>query len=316
MATFDDLLEEAGSFGRCQKRIFALLCLLSIPYSGVYVGTVFQSFTPDHWCRDSAVVERRQACGWSLADSRRLTVPVVNVSGGLQQSSCEQYDVDWNTTTLGCDTQELNLSEVPLTTCKDGWEYQYEGRTSFATEFNLVCSDGWFVDMYQSTLNLGFLGSSFAFGFFADRFGRKISFLVSNILNAISGIALAVAPNYISILVLRCIFGFGVKGGWMSSYVLLTEIVGVEYRQTVGILYQMFFSVGVLILPLLAYFITDWRWLQFVITAPFIFFLSYYWFIPESPRWLISQNKSAKALKITEAMAKENKRKLKNSGVN
>ncbi|TDH00700.1 hypothetical protein EPR50_G00191070 [Perca flavescens] len=314
MATFDDLLEEAGNFGRCQKRIFALLCLLSIPYSGVYVGTVFQSFTPDHWCRDSAVVERRQACSWSLALSRRLTVPVVNVSGVLQQSSCEQYDVDWNTTTLSCDTQELNLSEVPLTACKDGWEYQYEGRKSFATEFNLVCSDGWFVDMYQSTLNLGFLGSSFAFGFFADRFGRKISFLVSNILNAISGIALAVAPNYISILVLRCIFGFGVKGGWMSSYVLLTEIVGVEYRQTVGILYQMFFSVGVLILPLLAYFITDWRWLQFVITAPFIFFLSYYWFIPESPRWLISQNKSAKALEITEAMAKENKRKLKNSG--
>uniref|UniRef100_A0A8D0D5Y1 Solute carrier family 22 member 3 n=1 Tax=Sander lucioperca TaxID=283035 RepID=A0A8D0D5Y1_SANLU len=314
MATFDDLLEEAGSFGRCQRRIFALLCLLSIPYSGVYVGTVFQSFTPDHWCRDSAVVERRQACGWSLADSRRLTVPLVNVSGVLQQSSCEQYEVDWNTTTLSCDTQELNLSEVPLTTCKDGWEYQYEGRKSFVTEFNLVCSDGWFVDMYQSTLNLGFLVSSFAFGFFADRFGRKISFLVSNILNAISGIALAVAPNYISILVLRCIFGFGVKGGWMSSYVLLTEIVGVEYRQTVGILYQMFFSVGVLILPLLAYFITDWRWLQVVITAPFIFFLSYYWFIPESPRWLISQNKSAKALKITEAMAKENKRKLKNSG--
>ncbi|XP_078131419.1 solute carrier family 22 member 2-like [Sander vitreus] len=314
MATFDDLLEEAGSFGRCQRRIFALLCLLSIPYSGVYVGTVFQSFTPDHWCRDSAVVERRQACGWSLADSRRLTVPLVNVSGVLQQSSCEQYEVDWNTTTLSCDTQELNLSEVPLTTCKDGWEYQYEGRKSFVTEFNLVCSDGWFVDMYQSTLNLGFLVSSFAFGFFADRFGRKISFLVSNILNVISGIALAVAPNYISILVLRSIFGFGVKGGWMSSYVLLTEIVGVEYRQTVGILYQMFFSVGVLILPLLAYFITDWRWLQVVITAPFIFFLSYYWFIPESPRWLISQNKSAKALKITEAMAKENKRKLKNSG--
>uniref|UniRef100_A0A3Q1AQQ2 Solute carrier family 22 member 3 n=1 Tax=Amphiprion ocellaris TaxID=80972 RepID=A0A3Q1AQQ2_AMPOC len=307
---FDDILEEVGTFGRCQKRIFALLCLLSLPFAGVYVGIVFQGFTPDHWCRDSAVVERRQACGWSLAESRRLTVPLVNSSGVLQPSTCEQFQVDWNTTDLTCDSKELNLSGVPLTTCKDGWEYDYEGRKSFVTEFDLVCSDGWFVDMYQSTLNLGFLVGSFAFGYFADRFGRKISFLVSNILNAVAGIILAVAPNYISVLVMRTILGLGVKGNWMTAYVLLTEIVGVEYRRTVGILFQMFFSVGVLILPLLAYFITDWRWLQVVITAPYIFFLVYYWFVPESPRWLLSQNRSAQAQEITEAMAKENKKKL------
>lgn len=310
MTTFDDLLEEAGSFGRCQRRIFALLCVLSLPFAGVYVGIVFQGFTPDHWCRDPAVVGRRQACGWSLADSRRLTVPLVNSSGVLQPSSCEQYEVDWNNTALTCDTQELNLSGVPLTACKDGWEFQYEGRKSFVTEFSLVCSDGWLVDMYQSTLNVGFLIGSFAFGYFADRFGRKISFLISNILNTVAGIVMAVAPNYISILVLRTMFGFGVKGGWMTSYVLLTEIVGVKYRRTVGILFQMFFSVGVLILPLLAYFVTDWRWLQVTITAPYILFLSYYWLIPESPRWLISQNSISKALDITEAMAKENKKKL------
>lgn len=116
--TFDDLLEEAGSFGRCQRRIFALLSLLSLPFAGVYVGIVFQGFTPDHWCRDPAVVERRHACGWNLTDSRRLTVPLVNNSGLVQHSTCEQYEVDWNATELTCDTQELDLSGVPLTACK------------------------------------------------------------------------------------------------------------------------------------------------------------------------------------------------------
>ncbi|XP_041831248.1 solute carrier family 22 member 2-like [Melanotaenia boesemani] len=310
MATFDDLLEEAGSFGHCQKRIFALLCFLSLPFAGVYVGIVFQGFTPDHWCRDPAVVERRQACGWSLAESRSLTVPVDNSSGVQQYSSCEQYEVDWNNTGLTCGTQQLNLSEFSMTACKDGWEYHYEGRKSFVTEFNVVCSDGWLVDMYQSTLNVGFLIGSFAFGYFADRFGRKMSFLVSNFINVVAGIVLAVVPNYISILVLRVILGFSVKGGWMATYVLLTEIVGVKYRRTVGILYQMFFSIGLLILPLLAYYITDWRWLQIVTTAPYVLFLSYHWLIPESPRWLISQNRSAKAKKIMEAMAKENKMEI------
>ena len=118
MATFDDLLENVGGFGRYQKRRFALLCLLSLPFSGVYVGIVFQGFTPEHWCRDPAVVERRQQCGWNLTESRRLTVPLVNSSGAMRQSSCEQYEVDWNTTTLTCDTQELDLTNVPVTACK------------------------------------------------------------------------------------------------------------------------------------------------------------------------------------------------------
>lgn len=118
MPTFDDLLEEAGTFGRSQKRIFAVLCIVSFPFAGVYLGIVFQGYTPDHWCRDSVVVERRQECGWSLAQSRKLTVPFVNSSGDLQPSSCEQYEVDWNKTAFPCTTQDLNLSNLPLTSCK------------------------------------------------------------------------------------------------------------------------------------------------------------------------------------------------------
>lgn len=204
MTTFDDILEEAGKFGRCQKRIFALLCVLSVPFAGVYVGIVFQGFTPDHWCRDSEVVEWRQTCGWSLADSRRLMVPLVNSSDVLQPSSCEQYEVDWNSTAFTCDTEELDFSKSPITACKRGWEYDYEGRRSFVTEvsdemwrwvncnfsiktfclddddliivcvcvcsqFDLVCSNAWLVDMYQATLNVGFLVGSIAIGYLADR---------------------------------------------------------------------------------------------------------------------------------------------------
>ncbi|XP_061785463.2 solute carrier family 22 member 2 [Nerophis lumbriciformis] len=309
MTSFDDILEEAGKFGRSQRRIFALLCFVSMPWAGVYVGIVFQGFTPDHWCRDDAVQQWRKTCGRSLADGRSVMAPLVNVSGVLQHSSCEQYDVDWNAT-LTCDAQKMDLSSTPTTPCKSSWEYDYEGRQSFVTEFGLVCSDAWLVDMFQAMLNIGFLLGSITIGYLADRFGRRLSFLMSNVFNGIAGILVAVAPNYVSMLIFRMLYGFGVKGGWMAGYVLITEIVGVEYRRTVGVVYQMFFSVGLLVLPLLAYFITDWRWLQVVITVPYILFISYYWFIPESPRWLLSQNSKSQAVAITEAMAKENKRTL------
>ncbi|XP_067097482.1 solute carrier family 22 member 2-like isoform X2 [Osmerus mordax] len=304
MATFDDILEEAGTFGRCQKRIFALLCMVSMPWAGVYVGIVFQGFTPEHWCREPGVVDLKQSCGWSLADTRRLTVPLVNSSaGGMVHSQCERYDLDWNSTGLSCLDPEIDLRTTPMTTCRNGWEYDYDGRESFVTEFDLVCGQAWLVDMYQATLNIGFLVGSIAIGYLADRFGRKVSFLMSNLLNGIAGILVAVAPNYASLLVFRTLYGFGVKGGWVAGYVLITEIVGVEYRRTVGVIYQMFFSVGILILPLLAYYIKDWRWLQVVITVPYIVFLAYYW-------WLLSQGKARKAVEITEAIAKENNKTL------
>ncbi|KAM6964908.1 solute carrier family 22 member 2-like [Aplochiton taeniatus] len=312
MTTFDEILEEAGNFGRCQKRVFALMCLVSFPLAGVYVGIVFQGFTPEHWCRDPVVKELQKGCGWSLQESRGLTSPLVNGSTGVPvHSTCERYDLDWNATGLTCDlNQEVDVGGVLLTACKDGWEYDYGGRESFVTEFDLVCADAWLVDMFQAMLNVGFLVGSIVIGYLADKYGRKTSFLVSNLWNGILGILVAVSPNYVAMLIFRTLYGFGTKGGWMAGYIMMTEIVGVEYRRTVGVLYQMFFSVGLLFLPLLAYFIHDWRWLQVVITAPYFLFLSYYWWIPESPRWLLSQNKSSEAVKITEDIARENRRVL------
>lgn len=59
------------------------------------------------------------------------------------------------------------------------------------------------------------------------RFGRKITFLVSNVINIVSGFLMAVVPDYTSILVFRALLGFSLKGGWMASYVLRTEPLSV-----------------------------------------------------------------------------------------
>lgn len=121
MTTFDQVLEEAGPFGRCQKRVLALLFLVSLPFSGVYVGIVFQGFTPDHWCRVPAMAEWTRACGWAPGTGRRWTAPPVNVSGETKASSCRQYNLDWNATGLTCDPDpdlDRNRTELKVTTCK------------------------------------------------------------------------------------------------------------------------------------------------------------------------------------------------------
>uniref|UniRef100_A0AAV2J2A8 Solute carrier family 22 member 3 n=1 Tax=Knipowitschia caucasica TaxID=637954 RepID=A0AAV2J2A8_KNICA len=141
-------------------------------------------------------------------------------------------------------------------------------------------------------------------------FGRRLSFLVCNLLSLISSAAIALTPQFLIVLLLRVILGLGTKGSWMTGYILLTEMVGLEQRRLVGILYQMVISLGIVAMVMLAYFLPDWRWIQAVCAAPYALFLFYYWFVPESPRWLLSQNRISEALEITEKIAKENKQEL------
>ncbi|CAL1570643.1 unnamed protein product [Knipowitschia caucasica] len=116
MVSFEEILQEVGPFGRCQKRVFLLLCLVSLPMAWIYVGIVFQGFTPEHWCRQPTVQEQRLACGWSLEESVSRTVPWVNVSGELQASSCLQYELKQDLN-QSCElSQDLRVG--PLVQCK------------------------------------------------------------------------------------------------------------------------------------------------------------------------------------------------------
>lgn len=145
MTAFDDILEEADGFGRFQKRLFGLLCLVSVPFSGIYVGLVFQGFTPDHWCRDPGAREVRARCGDDLRGASGFTVPTVNSSGGPVRSQCERYAVNWTLTDPACNASDGQRGALPRIACDAGWEYDYEGRESYVTEvtiFTIIVQPG------------------------------------------------------------------------------------------------------------------------------------------------------------------------------
>ncbi|XP_029452552.1 solute carrier family 22 member 2 [Rhinatrema bivittatum] len=315
MATFDDTLQQIGEFNFFQKQIFFILCLLSAVFSPIYVGIVFLGFVPEFRCRSSGVAELSSRCGWSLEEELNYTVPGLDLSKEPSYSShCMQYDVDWNRTDLSCTNPmsafiASNKSTIPLTDCQNGWVYETSG-SSLVTEFNLVCADAWKLDLFQSCVNLGFFMGSLFMGYVADRFGRKPCLLVTILINAVFGILMAFAPNYTWAVIFRFLQGVVSKGCWLTGYILIAEFVGLIHRKTVGIVYQAAFTVGLLVFSAVGYGIQDWRWLQFVVTVPNFFFLLYYWCVPESPRWLISQNRIEEAKDIIKKIAKKNRKKL------
>lgn len=103
---------------------------------------------------------------------------------------------------------------------------------------------------------------------------------------------------------LRFILAVATGGTMVTSFVLTMEIIGAKYRETVGIIYQIPFNLGHLSLPLFGYYLRNWSNFQLAISLPSVLFLSYYFLLPESPRWLLTVGKSEEAIKILETAAK------------
>ncbi|XP_033213433.1 solute carrier family 22 member 3-like isoform X2 [Belonocnema kinseyi] len=92
----------------------------------------------------------------------------------------------------------------------------------------------------------------------------------------------------------------------VASFVILMEICGPKWRPILSVLFHLPFILGHLMLPLISYLTRTWYGFQLAISIPSIFLISYYWVIPESPRWLLAVGKNAEATEVLRKAAKKN----------
>ncbi|XP_071467924.1 solute carrier family 22 member 4 isoform X2 [Marmota flaviventris] len=153
----------------------------------------------------------------------------------------------------------------------------------------------------------GVLLGSFVSGQLSDRFGRKnILFATMAVQTGFSFVQIF-SINWEMFTVLFVIVGMGQISNYVVAFILGTEILGKSVRiifSTLGVC--TFFAVGYMVLPLFAYFIRDWRMLLLALTVPGVLCVPLWWFIPESPRWLISQRRFKEAEAIIQRAAKMN----------
>ena len=50
MINLDELLKDLGEFGRYQKKVFAIVCMIVFTSSWVSMIQVFLAASVDHWC--------------------------------------------------------------------------------------------------------------------------------------------------------------------------------------------------------------------------------------------------------------------------
>ncbi|CAN7495532.1 MFS transporter [Variovorax paradoxus] len=136
-------------------------------------------------------------------------------------------------------------------------------------------------------------------GFIADRYGRRVMLSIDLLLFTLGAGICAMAPNFTVMALGRAVVGFGLGGEIAIAVTMLAEFCSTKFRGTaVGLVNVGAGGLGNFLAPafgLLVFWMfpgdNAWRWLFACLMVPALLGAFYRRFIPETPRFLLSQGR-------------------------
>ena len=190
------------------------------------------------------------------------------------------------------------------------WQYEQPKGFSLVTQFDLHCDRKWISQMVLSSFYLGWFFGGSIVGGLVDRYGRKTILFICTAWRILGNFLCAFSPNIWFLVCIRFLLGCSVPGGSLQAFILLSEMVGPRYRPVTSSIYWQFYNISNSILTLTAFLAQDWKLLFILCSAPYVFVLALFPFLPESVRWLQTHEKRDEAMNIMRRVAKFNEKAI------
>lgn len=155
------------------------------------------------------------------------------------------------------------------------------------------------LEWVTTTVLIGAVIGAISSGKLSDYLGRKKMIIINAIIFAIGAVGCTYASDIDFLMVMRVIIGIAIG---ITSYVVpmyIAEIAPTRRRGAMVTLNQLMITIGILVSYITDYLLGNdanlqsWRWMFFVGLFPALILLIGMFFLPETPRWLISKNRWA-----------------------
>ncbi|KAA0197764.1 hypothetical protein FBUS_05725 [Fasciolopsis buskii] len=308
----DDLLEhEVGACGLWQ---WSLVCLAIFSTAATSNFPNFFDTQPRHRCYMGE--------SWEIEFTQNALTfdQIIELTGGNmaqmhkqseQWTGCQQFVADWERGPL-IPLNQTDFTKLPVkrltnrtVPCKRGYvfafdEHQYQG--GIVAEMNLVCDRHWMLPVGTSLFMIGMVLGYVICGIWAGRFGRKNALLFFSVLELLSVWLCSVAYNFWLFSVLRFLVAIGSYAKLSAFNLIILEITVAKYRSLFNALTMLGFNcVGRLILVAVAYEFPNWRALNFGASLHCALTFTYFCLVPESPRWLLTQDRMLDAIRVLQS---------------
>jgi sugar porter (SP) family MFS transporter len=167
----------------------------------------------------------------------------------------------------------------------------------------------WTLGITVSIALWGTVAGALTSGELGQKIGSRAALRIMAVLYVISALGCAFAPTWIFFLVFRFIGGIGIGGSSVLGPVYIAELAPANWRGRLVGMFQINIVVGILLAYLsnaiVAHFhlgVIEWRVELGVAVLPAILFLILLLSVPQSSRWLVTQNRIDEAQFTLQAM--------------
>ncbi|XP_076060453.1 organic cation transporter protein-like [Oratosquilla oratoria] len=319
---FDGVIDEVG-FGVWHLQFVIGVCLVVFQAGPVVVGSTFQDAPMAFRCADGISYDGAEGESLAYATPHNETnfdnncfansLPIfIEVNDTLHVVSNDHGNEGSNFLPPLKVFEEKQDSEIMEDILCKSFEYDTSlFQSTFMSEYNLVCDKAHLKPLFQMLTTVGYALGNIVGGVLGDRMGRRFTFRFGSVISLVSTFLIVFIHHLPTTLALRFFAGLASMTMFNSIMAAMVENLPTRYRAPAAVVCAGFpYYVAILSLSGIAYFVRNWRYLQYVTCAPAFLYIPLFFLLDESPRWLAMRNRREETAEVLRKAALRNKGKM------